>query len=96
MLPVRYHPKAEKYFKKIKDKNLKKAFENAINKIRQNPKIGEIKKDDLAGIFGYDVYYAGTNYEIAYTIEIIDDETVLVLLAGTRENFYNELKRFLF
>jgi len=44
---------------------------------------------------GYDIYYNKTNYEIAYTVKDIDGETVLIVLAGTRENFYRELKRYL-
>lgn len=35
MLPVAYMPSAEKYFRKIKDKNLKKEFKNAISQIRK-------------------------------------------------------------
>jgi hypothetical protein len=36
------------------------------------------------------------NYEIAYTIDILEDgEVVIIIMAGTRENFYNELKKYL-
>jgi mRNA interferase RelE/StbE len=34
------------------------------------------------------VFYNKTNYELAYTIIEEDGETVFVILAGTRENFY--------
>ena len=34
-------------------------------------------------------------YELAYTIERIDGELVVVVMAGTRENFYDELKRYI-
>ena len=36
-----------------------------------------------------------TNYELAYTVEIVDDEILIFILAGTRENFYDELKKYL-
>ena len=57
--------------------------------------IGEAKIGDLAGIYCYDVYYNKTNYEIAYTVEIHDNEIVVVIMAGTRENFYDELKKYM-
>jgi mRNA interferase RelE/StbE len=47
----------------------------------------------LRGIYGYDVRYAGINYEIAYRIYEEKDRLVVIILAGTRENFYEELKR---
>lgn len=64
------------------------------------PSIGEPKHGDLEGVLGYDIYYNKINYELAYTIEErkIEDtnetETVVIIMAGTRENFYNELKRY--
>ncbi len=64
-------------------------------KISENPYIGEPKRGDLAGIYGLDVKYQGTNYEIAYTISEANGKKVVVLLAGTRENFYEELKRYI-
>ena len=36
--------------------------------IAQDPYTGESKTRDLSGIYGYDVYYNKTNYEIAYRI----------------------------
>jgi hypothetical protein len=55
----------------------------------------EVLTGDLAGIYGYDVYYSGTNYEIAYRVYEDGDKIVVVILAGTRENFYDELKRYM-
>lgn len=50
---------------------------------------------DLNGIYGYDIYYNHTNYELAYTIETATDgETIIVIMAGTRENFYDQLKKY--
>lgn len=37
--------------------------------------------------------YSGVNYEIAYRIYEDGDKLIVVILAGTRENFYEELKR---
>lgn len=95
MLPVKYSTRAEKYFKKIRDKALKKKFLDAISILRVNPMAGEIKKHDLAGIMGYDFFHNKVNYEIAYKVIEVDGETLLIILAGTRENFYEELKNYL-
>lgn len=94
MYELRFTKAAERYFKKISEKGLKTAFRNALATISGDPYVGGLKTGDLAGIYGYNVYYAGTNYEIAYRIYEDGDKIVVVILAGTRENFYNELKRY--
>ena len=50
---------------------------------------------DLLGVFSCDIFYNKVNYELACTIIKEKDKTVVVILAGTRENFYNELKRYM-
>lgn len=90
-----YIHRGAKFFKKLKDKKLKEKFAEAIKKIKENPEIGEMKKSDLAGIYGYDIFYNKINYELAYTIKIEDKKIVIILLAGTRENFYKSLKKYL-
>ena len=96
MLPVIYTPIAEKFFKKLKDKPLKNAFKEAIMSIRENPDIGEAKTGDLKGLNCLDLYHNRTNYELAYRISQLDNgDIVVVIMAGTRENFYQELKRYL-
>lgn len=94
MLPIKILGPAERFFKKLVEKALKQAFLDALIAIRVDPNIGEEKTGDLSGCYGYDVFYKGTNYEIAYTIEENGEgELVVVILAGSRENFYEELKR---
>ncbi len=95
MTEVRFMPPAAKYLKKIKDKKLKALFQDAIDKIREDYTMGEAKTGDLSGIFGYDIYYNKTNYELAYTIEYENDKIIVVIMAGTRENFYDQLKRYI-
>ena len=87
-------PPAAHFLKKIKEKSLKLAFQKAIDDIIQNPYIGDPKTGDLSGVYCCDFFYNKTNYELAYTIIEENDETVVVILAGTRENFYDELKRY--
>lgn len=99
MAELRVLPPAKKFLKKIKDKQLKELYKNAIDNILENPSIGEDKHGDLKGVKGYDIYYNKINYELAYTIEYVENEddkmeVVVVILAGTRENFYDELKQY--
>lgn len=95
MYEIRLSPQAERYFRKIKEKPLKQAFQDALKSISADPYSGSEKVGDLSGIYGWDVYYARTNYEIAYRIYEENGKLVVVILAGTRENFYKELKRHL-
>ncbi len=99
MAELRVLPPAKKFLKKIKDKQLKKLYKVAIDAILKDPFIGDDKHGDLEGVKGYDIYYNKINYELAYTIEYVEGEDgvpdiVVVILAGTRENFYDELKRY--
>ena len=57
MYELRYTSAAQRYFKKIKEKGLKKAFQEALCSIAENPFCGSAKVGDLTGIYGYDVYY---------------------------------------
>jgi len=95
MYEIRFAGAAEKYLKKVKEKSLKKAFQEALEKISNDPYIGELKTGDLIGVYCLDVYYSKTNYELAYRIYEEDGQMVVVILAGTRENFYEELKRYM-
>lgn len=96
MLPVVYLPRAAKYFKKLRDKHLKDKYKEAISSIRENPRIGEAKSGDLSGILSVDIFHAGQNYELAYRVSQLDSgEIVVIILAATRQDFYNELKRYL-
>lgn len=95
MAEVRFLPPAAKFIKKIKDKKLKTLYQEAIDKIREDHLIGEAKTGDLSGIYGYDIYYNKTNYELAYTVEYANGKVIVVVMAGTRENFYKQLKQYL-
>lgn len=95
MLPVRFLPPATKYFKKLKNKRLKDLYEAAVREICENPLVGEEKTGDLSGVRCVDIYFDRTNYELAYIVELVEDtEVVVVMMAGTRENFYETLKNY--
>ncbi|MBR3948122.1 MAG: type II toxin-antitoxin system RelE/ParE family toxin [Clostridia bacterium] len=95
MYEIKFLPPAARFIKKIKDKKLKELYKNAIDKIREDYTVGELKTGDLSGIYSIDIFYNKTNYELAYTVEYAENEIVVVIMAGTRENFYEELKRYM-
>lgn len=95
MYELRFTPGAERYIKKLREKPLKAAYKAAFLRISENPYMGTPKRSNLSGIYGYDLHYRGTNYEIAYKIKENNGRIVVTLLAGTRENFYEQLKRYI-
>lgn len=95
MTEVRFLPPAAKFLKKLKDKKLKQLCKEAIDRIREDHTVGEEKTGDLQGVYGYDIYYNKTNYELAYTVEYAEGKIIVVIMAGTRENFYDTLKRYM-
>ena len=94
MPELRFLPAAGKYLKKLKDKGLKEKFHEAIQTILEDPFVGEAKKGDLEGIFCLDIFYNKTNYELAYAVYQEEVQIIVVIMAGTRENFYDSLKRY--
>ncbi len=93
MYEIRFSTAAQKYFKKLRDKKLKNAFYEALHKISKDPYTGTQKSGGLATVYGYVIRYNGVNYELAYLISELEDKIIVILLAGTRENFYEQLKR---
>lgn len=77
--------------------NKKKVHNNQINeldqviyKILKSPEIGEQKKGDLLGVYIYKCKITKQLFLIAYQF---DDETVMLLMMGSHENFYQDLKK---
>lgn len=95
MTEVRFLPPAAKFIKKLKDKKLKKLYQEAIDKIQEDYTVGKAKTGDLSGVYGYDIYYNKTNYELAYTVEYLKNRVVVIIMAGTREKFYDQLKQYM-
>ena len=95
MTEVRFLPPAAKFLKMLKDNKLKGLYQEAIDRIREDHTVGEAKNGDLSGIYGYDIFYNKTNYELAYRVEYVEDKIIVVIMAGTRENFYDELKKYM-
>ena len=68
----------------------KKAVNDAVVAISDNPQIGEQKKGDLANVYVYKFRCNTQLYLLAY---MFDPATLTLILLGTHENFYQELKR---
>lgn len=83
-----------KYLKKIKIKKLKQLFLDTIyDKLSNNPYLGNGKTGDLQNYYAVGFRYNKVTYRIAYVIE--DDQLIIIILAGTHEGFYRELKRII-
>lgn len=70
--------------------NQKADVDDAVTAIVQDPTLGEAKKGDLAGVFVYKFACVGQLTLLAYEY---DPGTRMLLLLGSHENFYRELKR---
>ena len=93
---IKLLPPAKKFLKKIKDKNLKQLLLNALETIKNNPEVGQVKTGDLNGVYAYGLKYQNTDYRIAYQVTVKEDGSLtIVIMIGSRENFYKELKEYL-
>ncbi len=72
------------------DPNQKADVDEAVNTIVEDPTLGEAKKGDLSGVFVYKFQCVGRRFLLAYEY---DPQTRWLLLVGTHENFYRDLKR---
>ena len=75
-------------YKKLHN-NQKDAVDQAVADIVLNPVIGEQKKGDLTGIYVHKFKCVGQLFLLAYEF---DPTTRTLLLVGTHENFYRNLK----
>lgn len=76
-------------YKKL-HKNQKLDVDTAVEVIIKTPEVGEPKRGDLAGVF---VYKFKSNSQLMLLAYEYDPETRMLLLLGSHENFYRELKR---
>ncbi|WP_099951108.1 type II toxin-antitoxin system RelE/ParE family toxin [Ezakiella peruensis] len=86
---------SQKFIKKINDKEFKNRIKVSLDKIMYDYTVGSRKKGDLKGLWSLDLFYNKTNYEICYQVIQKEDTTILIVMIGTRENFYKELKRYI-
>lgn len=70
--------------------NQKQDVDDAVEIIVKTPDIGEPKRGDLAGVYVYKFKINGQQTLLAYEY---DPNTRMLLLLGSHENFYRDLKR---
>ena len=76
-------------YKKL-HKNQKVDVDDAVEAIIKTPEIGELKRGDLSGVY---VYKFKSNSQLMLLAYEFDPETRMLLLLGSHENFYRDLKR---
>jgi hypothetical protein len=76
-------------YKKLHN-NQKDAVDQAVDEIIRDPGIGEAKKGDLVGVYVHKFDCVNQQFLMAYEY---DPTTRVLLLVGTHENFYRNLKR---
>ena len=76
--------------KKRLHNNQVRELDNAVLKILDDPEIGEQKKGDLLGVYVYKCKISKQLFLVAYQF---DEETLTLLMVGSHENFYRELKK---
>jgi hypothetical protein len=70
--------------------NRKLDVDAAVEKIMQDPLVGEPKRGDLAGTY---VYKFKSQSQLVLLAYAFDPKTRFLLLLGSHENFYEQLKR---
>lgn len=76
-------------YKKLHN-NQKEVVDQAVADILRDPVIGEAKKGDLSGVYVHKFDCVNQLFLLAYEY---DPTTRILLLVGTHENFYRNLKR---
>ena len=71
-------------------KNQKVDVDTAIEVIVKSPEVDELKRGDLAGVYVYKFKSQNQLMLLAYEY---DPLTRMLLLLGSHENFYRDLKR---
>ena len=81
----------EKKVKKFRKQD-KRILDNQIQRILDNPAIGQEKKGDLRGVFIHKIKIQNINYLLSY--RLIGDTLELIMI-GPHENYYRDLKTYL-
>lgn len=68
----------------------KDAVDTAVSAVVANPELGQAKKGDFTGLLLYEFDCVNQQMLLAYEY---DPSTRILLLVGTHENFYRNLKR---
>jgi hypothetical protein len=85
-----YKPPFRKFVKK-QTRPLQLSIEDEIEKILENPRIGESKRGDLLGFRVHKFSFKKQRLLIAYKVS---PNEMLFYMVGSHENFYRNLKKY--
>jgi hypothetical protein len=68
------------------------AIRDEVEKVVDDPAVGESKRGDLADLRVHKFKFQRQEYLIGYRVE---EEDLIFYMIGTHENFYRDLKRFI-
>jgi len=92
-----YHPKASSKFNRVKKKlprNLRKAIDDQVRLICEDPVLGVLKTGDLADVRVHKFGFLGRLYLLAYEVDE-NAKSIYIYAVGGHENFYRDLKEYL-
>ncbi|MBI4688761.1 MAG: type II toxin-antitoxin system mRNA interferase toxin, RelE/StbE family [Nitrospirae bacterium] len=87
-----YHPRVKSDLKSLDRPVVKDIYDIHIERLLNNPELGEKLHGELEGVFSYHFRKNKIDYRIAYTAEETSN-IVYIVMIGKRENFYEILKR---
>ncbi len=90
-MKIQTTPRFERSIKKLHSQE-KKSLNEAVKAVANDPKIGESKKGDLAGIRVYKYKHQLQLLLLAYSYDAQNDQIIL-MGHGAHENFYRDLKQ---
>ena len=74
-------------------KQEKKALDQQVRKIAENPNIGQEKRGDLRGVFVHKFKIQATQYLLAYRFS--DPDSLELIMIRPHENYYRDLTDYL-
>jgi len=86
-----YKPPFKKFVKK-QSRPLQLSIEDEIERIIENPAIGDTKKGDLKGFRVHKFDFKRQKLLIAYQVS---ETKILFYMIDTHENFYRKLKKYM-
>lgn len=89
-MEIKQSPHFGRSLKKLQP-NQKKSLDKAVAAIATDPSLGDEKVGDLSGISVYKFRANKIKWLLAY--RIISKGDIKLLVVGTHENFYRDLKR---
>ena len=86
-------PSSKKAAKKL-PKQAREEIIKQSQKLKENPYLGEKLSGSLHFLYSFHIKFENVNYRLAYTIDK-SRRQIIIHLIGSREGFYERLKRLL-